>query len=79
MVLQGELAIGFLHLVVRSIRADSQHLIGIFEGIAFEVEHRVDLTRTESHPLGTLLQGRNLTLGHIAISLGHHHEIVQEL
>ena len=79
MVLKGEFTIGFLQFVVRGIRTDTQHFIGILKGIAFEVEHRVDLTRTESHPLGTFLQSRNFTLGHMAIGLGHHHEVVQKL
>ena len=79
MVLKGEFAIGLLHLIVRGIRTDTQHLIGILECITFEVQHRVDLCAAEAHPLRTFLQGRDLTLGHRTVGLGHHHKIVQEL
>ena len=79
MVLKSQFAISLLHLVVSGIRTDTQHFIRIFEGVAREVQHRIDLIGRQAHPLGTLLQGRDLTLRHAAIGLRHHREEVQQL
>ena len=43
------------------------------------MQHRIHLTATEPNPLGTLFQGRNLTLGHGTVGLRQHHKVVQQL
>ena len=79
MMLKGQFTVGLLHLVVAGIRTDAQHLIGILQRITLQMEHGIHLTLAQTHPKGALLQGRDLALGHAAIGLRHHHEVIQEL
>src|SRR5574344_1088299 len=79
MMLQRQFAISGFHLGIRSLGRHAQHFIGILQRVALQMQHGVNLTNRDPHPLRTFFQGIHLYIQHTPIGLRYHSEETEQL